>query len=275
SYLEHLLADIIEQDAESYEAQLAWFELAKLKMLKRDFSGAHDDLKKIHHPEIKDKEYWLAKAYLKLEDSTRAIISAQNYVFDSSDTNKIESAYFIIAEAYLISRQYSRALNTLETLRQSAYIKNQIPLLFFKMGYCHEMMQQKDAALQAYSKLRREYPYHELTFLAEERSAAMRNGNSIDYTIENSHNNTNDNQNSGDELKTYLQAGAFGSRENAEKLGQRIASSGYDYIIFSKKSKGKTLHCVAAGPFDNENKADSALDKLQADQIESYKIKRY
>ncbi|MFO7897103.1 MAG: hypothetical protein R6U84_09235 [Candidatus Cloacimonadales bacterium] len=33
SYLEHLLADIIEQDTESYEAQLAWFELAKLNKI--------------------------------------------------------------------------------------------------------------------------------------------------------------------------------------------------------------------------------------------------
>jgi cell division protein FtsN len=145
------------------------------------------------------------------------------------------------------------------------------------MGYCHEMMQQSDKSLQAYCKLIKDYPYHELAFLVEERKAAMQNGNSQDYTIEigSSSDNQNISKSRGNELKTYLQAGAFGSPQNAQKMGNRIAKMGYDFIIFQKKNNGKSLHCVAAGPFDSESKADSALDKLRNNRIETYKIKRY
>ena len=263
--LEGKLLQIIGDNDENPNAQSALFELAKIKMLERDYQAAHDYLKRIYDEQIIDKEYWLAKAYLKLEDYTRAIISAQNFICDSEDSTKIESAYFLIAEAYLLSFQYKRALNTLETLRNSDYIQNFIPLLFYKIGYCHEKLGHIEDSILAYKKLKCDYPYNEITFQAEERLANL--GKNTAEKTETTSSTYNE------EAQTYLQAGAFGSAENAHNLGARISQIGFKYIVFDKTSNGKKLYCVAAGPFENKNSLNSALNKLKENQINTYIIK--
>lgn len=268
---------IISVAPESYSAQLAYFEEAKINMLQRNYELSEQMLRKIKDEKIIDKEYWLAKCYLKMEDYTRAIISAQNFICDTNDKVKIESAYFLIAESYLLSHQYKRAYNTLESLRTSEYIQNYIPLLFYKMGYCQEKLKKFTNATISYKKLETEYPYHELSFLAEERIIAMQENDQIDFEavkVQAPQTPIPDTK-PGDTLKIYLQTGAFGNSKNAKKLGSKISKVGYNYIIFDKVSNGKKLYCVAAGPFDNNTTAKSALSKLKDNKINSYIIKRY
>ena len=269
--------ELIEKDAQSYSGQRALFELAKISMLNREYEKAEALFRQIFDERITDKEFWLAKCYLKLEDATRAIISSQNFICDSSDITKIESAYFIIAEAYIISSQYKRALNTLESLRTSAYIQNYIPLMYFKKGYCQEKLKKYTGAVTMYKKLKLEYPYHELSFIAEERIYNIQDSELIDFEVLEKRvvKTTKETLKSGNELKMYLQAGAFGAVKNAEKLGSKITNIGYSYIIFDKMKNGKKLYCVAAGPFENSNKVKNAISKLKNNQINSYMIKRY
>jgi len=111
----------------------------------------------------------LAKAYLKDDQWENAIISSQNYIFENENEDKIEDLYFIIAEAYLSRKIYKRALNTLEYLRTSKYIHNQIPLLFYKIGNCYEFMSKYSEALKYYKKLKLDFPYDPYTYLAEDR----------------------------------------------------------------------------------------------------------
>ena len=266
--LESNLNGIILNDDENPQAQLALFELGKLKFLERDYQAAQDYFKRIYGEDITDKEYWLAKTYLKLEDPTRAIISAQNFICDSDDPTKIESAYFLIAESYLLSHQYKRALNTLETLRNSEYIQNFIPLLFYKLGYCHELLDHTEDAILSYKKLKSDYPYHELSFQAEERLLSMRS-----KPTQNSPQPILTTAVANHDAQTYLQAGAFGSPKNAHSLGSKITNLGMKYIVFDKMSNGRKLYCVAAGPFENATKLNTALTKLKDNQINTYIIK--
>lgn len=59
----------------------------------------------------------------------------------------------------------------------------------------------------------------------------------------------------------YVQAGAFASQDNAERLKRRLSSGG-ELKISSIDIKGKRIYRVRLGPFDDVAQADAALDRL-------------
>ncbi|MCK4695340.1 MAG: hypothetical protein KAT74_06245, partial [Candidatus Cloacimonetes bacterium] len=100
--------DIFIKYPDTYYGQLSLLELAKIELLKRNYEQAIIYLKKIYNSDVETKQYWLAKCYLKSENYDSAIISAQNYIFDSKNKEKIETAYFIIIEAYIQQNKFKR-----------------------------------------------------------------------------------------------------------------------------------------------------------------------
>jgi rare lipoprotein A len=58
----------------------------------------------------------------------------------------------------------------------------------------------------------------------------------------------------------YVQAGAFGSRDNAERLKQRLAAA--ELFISAADHEGKPLYRVRSGPYDDLETANAALAKL-------------
>ncbi len=99
--MQTLYKNIYEESNNSFYGQYSLLELAKLDFFKRDYKNAILFLKKIHDQKILDKQYWLAKSYLKLCKYQLSIISSQIFIAESEDSVKIEKAYFLIAEAYL------------------------------------------------------------------------------------------------------------------------------------------------------------------------------
>ena len=270
-----------EEDHDSLFGQLSLFELAKLNFFKRDYENAVLLLKKIHHQQISHKQYWLAKSYLKLGKHQLSIISSQVFIAESEDNVEIENAYFLIAEAYLQQKMYKRAFNTLESLRTSKYINNNIPLLHYKMGICKEQQGKFEQALMFYKKLKQDFPYHQYCYLAEDRIYNLKKDDKleIDLTKINTFRKEEPLEESkaatGEDLKIYLQVGAFGSEDRAEKLGKKIKVIGYEYIVFSKIRNNSKLYIVAAGPFDENDNLKKAIQKLKKNDIDSYVIKRY
>ncbi|MBN1327552.1 MAG: tetratricopeptide repeat protein, partial [Candidatus Cloacimonetes bacterium] len=149
---------------DNFFGQMSLLETAKIHFLDRNYKETIKQLQKISHSDITEKEFWLAKAYLKNNNFEDAIISAQNYIFSAKDVTRIEAAYFFIAESYIQQRKFTRALNTLDFLRQSEFITNNIPLLHYKIGYCQEILGNTEEALQSYKKLKLEYPYHQYSY---------------------------------------------------------------------------------------------------------------
>lgn len=76
-------------------------------------------------------------------------------------------------------------------------------------------------------------------------------------------------------MKIYLQVGAFGSEDSAQKLGKKVKVIGYKYIVFSKIKNNSKLFVVAAGPFNENDDLKKAMQKLKKNDINSYVIKRY
>ena len=270
-----------EEDHDSSFGQLSLLELAKLNFFKRDYENAVSLLKKIHHQKISDKQYWLAKSYLKLEKYQLSIISSQIFIAESEDDVIIENAYFLIAEAYLQQKMYKRAFNTLESLRTSKYISNNIPLLHYKMGICKEQQGKFEQASMFYKKLKQDFPYHQYCYLAEDRIYNLKKDKKLEIdlseinTFRKEEPKVESKAATGKDLKIYLQVGAFGSEDRARKLGKKVKVIGYKYIVFSKIKNNSKLYIVAAGPFDENDNLKKAIQKLKKNDIDSYVIKRY
>lgn len=276
-----LYENTYEEDNDSIFGQLSLLELAKLNFFKREYKKAVSLLKKIHHHEISDKQYWLAKSYLKMEKYQLSIVSSQIFIAESDDNAKIENTYFLIAEAYLQQRMFKRAFNTLESLRTSKYINNNIPLLHYKMGICKEQQGKFEQALMFYKKLKQNFPYHQYCYLAEDRIYNLKKNDKFDIDLSeiNIYRKEEPLEESkaatGKDLKIYLQVGAFGSEDNAKKFGKKVKVIGYKYIVFSKIKDNSKLYVVAAGPFDENDDLKKAMQKLKKNDINSYVIKRY
>lgn len=278
---EPILEELATTYVDSMYGQLALLELAKLNLLDRNYESAISFLKKIHLPQISEKQFWLAKAYLKNEQFQLAIISAQIYIADGANSGNIEEAYFIMAEAFQKQQNYRQALKTLEELKNSQHINNNIPLLHYKMGICCELLADYNSALIYYKKLKQEFPYHQYSYLAEEQVYKLKSDKKINVDLTNfsSYRLVDPNhkpvQNTQIESNLYLQAGAFKSKTNAKKIGNKIKSIGYDFSIFTKIKNKNKLYVVVVGPFMNENKMSTARQKLEKNGVNSFVVKNY
>ncbi|MDY6916126.1 MAG: SPOR domain-containing protein [Candidatus Cloacimonadota bacterium] len=277
----NLYQQAARKEPTSIYAQKSLMELGKLELLERNYEQALEYLRKIDNDSLKQKEFWLAKVYFKLSEYEKAIVSAQNFISDNKEEkdyySHIESMYFIIAESYIKKELYYKALSNLDYLRQSRFINNNLPLLRYKIGYCHEKMRDYEQALQDYKKLKRDFPYNQYSYLAEERMLQMGQQNLVEFELDNFSTITSPNPSkaaTGEGLNVYLQIGAFSTPDRAEKQGKKAMQLGLNFSVFPKKVDGTTLYIVAVGPFDN-GELDKAIEKLNNAGINSFVIKRY
>jgi tetratricopeptide (TPR) repeat protein len=269
------LGALAQRHPDTLYGQKAWLELGKQALLKRDYDQAKSALKKTRQLYIPDKEYWLAKVYLQNQEYHLAITSAQNYIFSSHDADKIEISYFIITEGYMAQKLYHRAMEMLQTLRNSQYIINNIPLLHYKIGECHEAMGQYDKALASYRKLKQDFPYDQYAALADDHIYGLKFSDKVSVDLSDlGHTPQKRNPIASGDYQVYLQAGAFGSEANAKNLKKRIQGYNIPAITFNKKSGNNTLHVVAAGPFENDAAMKNAASTLKNHKIDTFVIKR-
>jgi hypothetical protein len=269
-----LFMQLAEQYPEHLYGQKALLELGKIAFLEKNYIVATDYFKKIYFKEINEKEYWLGKAYLHAGEYHHAILSAQNYIFDSQNTDFIEESYFIIAESYIRQGFYQRALNTLDFLRQSKYIKNHIPFLYYQIVVCHINTKNYEQANIILKKMKTDFTYDYYTYLAEEDIFSKAISNEFifspipELSIERADiSNPNSSQ-------KYLQVGAFSTLENALNMKKTVNSLGLDCIAFQKHSAGKVLFVAAAGPFNDDITLENAKQLLGKNNISSIIIQR-
>jgi tetratricopeptide (TPR) repeat protein len=269
------LERLAKEYTDDYYGQSALLELAKINILQREYKLAISSLKNISNSKISEKEYWLANAYLKTGKNDKAIISAQNFIFITKDTAKAENAYLLIAEAYINQKIYKRALSTLETLRTSQYIANQIALVHFKIGFCNEMLGDFEQALRSYKKLKIDFPYHQYTYEAEDRMKNITGNTEVteNETIAGITPTKTDSKSAKGEYEVFLQVGAFSATANAENLGKKVMSLGFNFSIFPKTKNGKKLYVVAVGPFESDA-LKPAISKLKDNGLDSFVLKR-
>ena len=65
----------------------------------------------------------------------------------------------------------------------------------------------------------------------------------------------------------FVQVGAFGSNENAQRLAQRLRDDNYDVVVRDETIDERTRHIVWVGPESSRQRAERAAQRL-ADQHE-------
>ncbi len=272
--------DFAEEHSNEIYGQKAFLEAAKIEILRRNYNDAIKYLNEVHNSALKEKYFWLAKTYLKIDKYHKSIMSSQVYITDSDNRNKIEIAYFLIAEAYIQEEMYKRALRTLETLKTSKYINNNIPYLHFKIGNCYELMGRTSEALMAYKKLKVDFPYTHLSYLAEDRLIEIAETENLptiksQADIHNGQRKQISKSAKGEDMKIYLQIGAFNSEQNAKLLNLKVGNYGYETVIFSKIKNNTKFYVVAVGPFEDDANLKKASKILKENNLASFVIKRY
>ncbi|MCK4695279.1 MAG: SPOR domain-containing protein, partial [Candidatus Cloacimonetes bacterium] len=175
--------------------------------------------------------------------------------------------------------KFKRALNTLEFLRNSEFINNNIPLLHFKIGYCNEKIKKYEEALKSYQKLKIDFPYHQYSYSAEDRIFNLTRNEKFEIAPNDIQPNNNLNNNKVDQenkLKKFLQVGAFSTRKNAQKHALDINNFlNHSYIVFEKVINSKNLFIVAFGPYENDKSLNKAKQTLEKKGFNSFLIQKY
>ena len=260
--------------------RMALLETAKIHFFERNYQQAETALKGLKDSGLIEKSYWEAKNYERLGKYNLSITAAQVYISQSSDKAKIESTWFTITAAQMNKGDYSAALETLEKMRNSADIGN-IPLLWLKIGECQEKLGNPTMAINAYRKIMNDFRYTQYCYTAEDRLHQLDDQNQADVDVTDfSTMNTNDPEKKpepipDDVLKFYLQVGAFGTQNNADRYRRQMITAGYPAITFSKIVNGKQLYVVATGPYRTRDEAMQTKQKLSNEDVNSYLIQRY
>ena len=75
--------------------------------------------------------------------------------------------------------------------------------------------------------------------------------------------------NTSDPFTYLVQAGAYGTVEDAEQQRARLAMMGLEAKLTEREQAGRTVHRVRLGPFDKKADADAAKEKLNNSGIEA------
>ena len=75
--------------------------------------------------------------------------------------------------------------------------------------------------------------------------------------------------NTSDPFTYLVQAGAYGTVEDAEQQRAKLAMMGLEAKLTEREQAGRTVHRVRLGPFDKKADADAAKEKLTSSGIDA------
>ena len=72
-----------------------------------------------------------------------------------------------------------------------------------------------------------------------------------------------------DPVSYFVQAGAYGRTEDAERQRARLAMLGFSAKVTEREQSGRTIYRVRVGPYAHKDEADSVKQKIDGAGIES------
>jgi|GEM_PF-2030518 len=274
------LTELVKRYPGSAYAARANLTLAQMLLLRRDAAGAIERLNTLG--DDMNAQYWLSLAWLAKDEYARCIRAAENCGVLTSDTNVAEICRFTVAEAYARKGDYTRALTTLNSLKNSATLCNRT-LLLYQLGYCYEMLGDYDNAKGYYRRLMTDFAYTQYAYRAEDRMLAMRDAAHLDVTDfsicdqdrESAQHESTPPEDGEPVLRFYLQVGAFSTEDRARDLVRDMQRKGYPAVCFTKTVSGTVWQVAAVGPFADRPAALDAKDRLATDGVSSMLLQRY
>ncbi|HPT72249.1 MAG TPA: SPOR domain-containing protein [Candidatus Cloacimonadota bacterium] len=287
--------------------QKACLELGIIYFLQRDTGKSSIYLAKITLPSINDKNLWLSQVYLKQGENDKAIQYSQSYLVNSTDPEKMETAYYVIANAYINQRRYDNVQSLLDRLDSVQGLPKHNIYYNYLRGYAYDMCNNNEMALRYYRNVFKLDRYSQYAFMAEDRllsmKARMRDNldisfiypdsvyhpapvvpdtaktitvvlppPGIDPPIESVQDSLQMVKNTGHGI--FLQLGRFSSESNAQNLMLKLKDDQFSAIYFPTKLDNKITYRVLMGPYKTEAQAEKIRVKLNEKSYGSIIIKR-
>jgi tetratricopeptide (TPR) repeat protein len=289
------LAKMAEIYPRTEYGQKAYLELAIKSFLQRDLNKSLSYLLKVNASVLPEKDYWLAQICLKQNENGKAVQSGQAYLRTASDPDKIETTYYVIANAYISQAKYDDAQILLSRLDNIPNLPKHKVYYNYLRGYAYDKANNDEKALEHYKKIYALDRYSQYAFLTEERLFAMkaRSRNHLDISfiypdsvyhppvevpdtaktiivtlpipgvdqpIESVPDSITMVQKTGHGI--FLQMGRFSSEQNAQKLMLQLKDDKFEAFYFPSKLDGKVSYRVLMGPFKSKALAEKTKKKL-------------
>ncbi len=268
--IERNFLKIIKKHPDTHYAQECLLKMARIAILERNYQQAKDYLLKVS-PDIIDRELMLASVYLQLGQFNQATSSAYSFINTSDDQKSVETAYMYIVEAHIRSREYDKAMELLQEMRQKNYTKYTGALITFKQGYCLEMKDEIVAAVSKYQNVLTHYPYTDQSYQAEKRLFDLTIADRIDTSelttplpslpLSTSQRSQENSQIQKEHF--YAQVNAFSVMDNARNHSIHLERSGFNNIVIPRIVDGREFYAVAVGPFESRSEVVLTQRKLK------------
>jgi len=305
------LENVTVSHTRQFYGQKAMLDLAEYHFIARHYDESLEWLNKITDPNIIEKSFWQARAYLKLNQYEKALSNADLFLKLSTDPYSNELIAYTQIEAYMQTKKFYSAQVVISKLLQGNQTIQNLPYLYYKQGYCYEMSGNSDKAIESYKQIFSTDRYSQYAYMAEERVYAIKRANSrLDvsflYPLPKSKQEVIDNIAPKDSTVTstvtlpkdkqevalilpateklplevgpkengfFVQIGRFASEDNARKQIDIIAKEGFVRgRVLKKKEKGSQHYLVVFGPFKENNQALQLREQLKQRAYASFII---
>ena len=171
-----------------------------------------------------------------------------------------------IGDTYFLEGKYPEAISSYNSALDSYSDHKNAPIAYYKLGSAYHKLGSPDKAKEYFDKAKSSSP---LSF--ESRTIPKDPGSlSGPITAVKSFFRPGSSEESSAGSYFYVQAGYFKSRNNAERLTEKLKRKGYDSYLSAQIESGATFYRVKIGLFNTQSEAQSMADKLKYD---GYKTK--
>ncbi|MCB5247652.1 MAG: SPOR domain-containing protein [Candidatus Cloacimonetes bacterium] len=291
-----LLQQAIDRYPSTHYGQLSRLEKAKLHILERQIPEAEALLKKISSPDIPERFYWLAYCAQNRDDPAATIAQGENYLRADPRGKFVEDTHYQIAGAYQSQKKYFSAISTLEKLRASPGLPKNLQYFHYLLGLMHHLNSNCAEAFQNYKagfELNRK---SQLAFEIEDRLFELkgRYPSLVDlaflypYTAldlpeiivetlpEEIPPQAALDPDSPARLAAkpsggyFVQAGRFGSENNACTRTQEVRSLKVKANYFEDKGNRSVPWVVISGPYSSQSEAYTVRQILRGNSIDCF-----
>ena len=270
-----MLMQITKKYDKEYYGQLAYLEMAKIDILKRDYANGKKHLSAITADTIDEKYYWLAIINFKNNEPQEAIKHVKTYLVSSKDNNNKAYIILYLADYYIKHKNYL-AFSQLYSEYKDSLLLHQIELPFHVLlSRYYQATSQNELAIQTLDWIVKAYPYSYASINAFTDLYELKNQKRPIIPKINNTTASKDSINSEDGIPTitpvngkiFIQYAIFSTLPNAMKFRNELLTKQIKVQIGMRKIYNKQMFSVYTGPYTNKIEAAKDIEKAKEKDI--------
>jgi tetratricopeptide (TPR) repeat protein len=169
--------------------------------------------------------------------------------------------YIGFGDAFFLEGKYAESISSYNDALSNFPDHKNAPIVYYKIGSAYHKLGSEEKAKEYFDKVKSGSP---LSF--ESRMIPKNFGSSAGLAgAVKSFLKPDPPEESGAGDYFYVQAGYFKSRNNAERLTEKLKRQGYDSYLAAQIKKSATFYKVKIGRFETRSEAEAQAGKLKSD----------